>query len=336
HRALLWAAHPNVFAFREARKKRSHRHGAAATATWRWRRPRAGRYEFASSWAAKSAPSLTTSSPTRRPERTCTSPSTCAPTSTGRDSRRPYSVRTSTRKCCPSESSACEGTTVRRSPGGAFSVTRANMAGLSRRSALGTVQRTGTVRVASSITSPTAATLPGNSCGYASTRTATACPGWRSGSCRSGTRTITRTRERSETTTSGSALSALASMPTRALRSTTVPASRARRDRRREARGALLVELDRAVQVGEARALDLGHGCELQERELRGAEAALRRGRRRLDRLLPAAGRQGRQRDEEDATKSHGDTSSAAARVTSKAAVFRSRSAARCSRSVCT
>src|SRR5439155_662700 len=80
------------------------------------------------------------------------------------------------------------------------------------RSGLGTVERTGTVRVASSVAAPIAATGPENSREYAATRTATACPAWRGGSCRSGTRTITRTRERSETTTSGSAVSALASM----------------------------------------------------------------------------------------------------------------------------
>src|SRR5207247_6868708 len=107
------------------------------------------------------------------------------------------------------------------------------------------------------------------------------------------------------------------------------------RDRGGQTRGALLVELDRAAQVGEARGLDLGDGRELEERELRRGEARLGGGRR-LDRLLAPAGRQHRQREHDDPAKPHGDTSSAAARVTSKAAVFTSRSAARCSRSVCT
>src|SRR5438094_847502 len=108
------------------------------------------------------------------------------------------------------------------------------------------------------------------------------------------------------------------------------------RDRGGEARGVLLVELDRAAQVGETRGLDLGDGREFEERELRGGETALGGGRRALDRLLTPAGRQGRPRKQDVSTKPHGDTSIAAARVTSKAAVLASRSAARCSRSVCT
>src|SRR5207249_11659567 len=107
------------------------------------------------------------------------------------------------------------------------------------------------------------------------------------------------------------------------------------RSRGCEARRVLLVELDRAAQVGQARGLDLGDGRELEERELRGGEAPLGSGRG-LDGLLAPAGGQRRQREHDDPAKPHGDTSSAAARVTSKAAVFASRSAARCSRSVST
>ena len=106
----------------------------------------------------------------------------------------------------------------------------------------------------------------------------------------------------------------------------------AARHRGVEARGALLVEVDGAAQVGHARSLDLGHPRELEEGELGGGELVRRDGRRRIGGVVgpPAARQQGEtetERHEEPAH--HGAASRAAARVTSNAAVCPSSRASR-------
>ena len=99
-----------------------------------------------------------------------------------------------------------------------------------------------------------------------------------------------------------------------------------------QARGALLVEVDGAAQVGHARSLDLGHPRELEEGELGGGEPVRHDGRRRIGGVLgpPAAGQQGEpEREQAGEPAPHGAASNAAARVTSNAAVYPSSSASR-------
>src|SRR5215831_46043 len=154
-------------------------------------------YKSSISCLRNNAPSVTIFSPGAMPWRTRTWPSTSGPSSTARILNWLPSVATTTFVLWPSLKMARAGITSTLRQAAACRSILANISGLSRRPGLGTRQRTFTVRVCASTTSPTCPTLPGKpSPGYAGTRTDTSAPGCTSARSCSYTSASTHTSSR--------------------------------------------------------------------------------------------------------------------------------------------